>query len=396
MPPIRICHVQVLPLMTGAQRAMIEIFRHVDRSRYELHVACQHPGPMSEELERLGIACHFVPSLRRPIAPWHDFRALFALERLFRRERFDLVHTHTSKPGMLGRWAACRAGVPWVVHHVHGFAFHEFSSPLATRLYRTVERWAGQLCDLVIFANHEEREMAVRERLLPAEKCLTVHNGIDLAPYGVEHRAELRRAFRAEHGIADDELLILFFGRLYEQKQPLILPAIADELLALSCAGQQRWRLLITGTGPLEARLRAAVAQSRAADRVSFAGWQPEPHRVFPGADLVLQPSLWEGLPLTLIEAQAAGVPVVASNIKGNREALTSQTGILCEAQNAAAYAQALAGLLAQPFERARMGHAGQTWVRQAFDGDVNMRRIAQLYDQHFFVTPAVPSRRAA
>jgi glycosyltransferase involved in cell wall biosynthesis len=395
MSLVRICHVQVLPLMTGAQRAMLEIFRHVDRSRYELHVACQHPGPMSDELARLGIACHFVPSLRRPIHPWHDSRAARELERLFKQRRFDLVHTHTSKPGILARLAARRAGVPWVIHHVHTFAFHDHTPWLGRQLYPRLEKWAGRYCDLVLFVNHEERELAVRQKLLPAAKCLTIHNGIDLSLYNDAQRGQSRDAFRQRYGIADDESLILFMGRLDDQKQPMILPAIAQALLVR--AGGKRWRLVIAGAGPWEKPLQAACAELQASGRVVFAGWQSEPHHAFHAADLLVQPSLWEGLPLTLVEAHAAGLPVVASNIRGHREVITRQTGVLCAPQNPASYADALAALVANQLQRARMGQAAKARAREAFDGDVNMRRIAQLYDEHFFGTAAEPAiRRAA
>jgi len=336
-----------------------------------------------------------VPSLRRPIHPWHDSRAAVALERLFKQRRFDLVHTHTSKPGILARLAARRAGVPWVIHHVHTFAFHDYTSWLGRQLYPRLEKWAGRYCDLVLFVNHEERELAVRQGLLPADKCLTIHNGIDLGLYSEAQRARSRAAFRERHGIADDELLILFMGRLDAQKQPMILPSIAQELAAR--AGGARWRLVIAGGGPWEQPLKAACADVQASGRIVFAGWQQEPHHAFHAADLLVQPSLWEGLPLTVVEAHAAGLPVVASNIRGHREVITDQTGVLCAPQNPAAYAEALAALMASPLQRARMSQAATARAREAFDGDINMRRIVQLYDQHFFGTAAEPAiRRAA
>ncbi len=112
-PMIDICHVQVLPILSGVQRAMLEIFRHLDRSRYQPHVVCQQPGPLTVELAALDIPCHFAPSLARPIRPGADARAYRELSTLFRRHRFTLVHTHSSKPGVLGanRGPTCRRAV---------------------------------------------------------------------------------------------------------------------------------------------------------------------------------------------------------------------------------------------------------------------------------------------
>ena len=178
---IRICHLQVLPLLSGVQRSMLEIFKQLDRSRFEIHVACQGPGALTEELDRLGIRWHAIDALDRPIRPHRDWQAYCQLYRLFEQERFQIVHTHSSKPGFLGRVAARRAGVPHVVHHVRGFAFHEFSPPPKRWIYSRLERWAGRYCDRVLFVNHEEREMSVQNGWLPAEKCQTIYNGVDLA-----------------------------------------------------------------------------------------------------------------------------------------------------------------------------------------------------------------------
>src|SRR4029079_4163983 len=121
-------------------------------------VVCRDEGPMTDELARLGINFTTVPSLDRPIRPWKDQRAFFELKRLFERERFDIVHTHSSKPGAVARIAARIGGVPHVIHHVQGFAFHEFSPSTKRWLYSSVEKFAGRFCDWVIFANDEERQ----------------------------------------------------------------------------------------------------------------------------------------------------------------------------------------------------------------------------------------------
>jgi glycosyltransferase involved in cell wall biosynthesis len=390
---IPICHVQVLPILSGVQRAMLEIFRHLDRNRFEPHVVCQGAGPLSVELARLDIPCHFVPSLGRPIHPWRDAVAYRSLFRVFRQQRFQLVHTHSSKPGILARVAARRAGVPWVIHHVHSFAFHEFSSWQARALYSRLEAWAGRYCDKVIFVNHEERELSIRERLLPETKCLTIHNGVDLRKFTPAECQRRRPSFRAEHRLRPDELAILFMGRLETQKQPLILPAIVERLEEL--VPRAAWRVLVAGSGPLESELTRRIGRLKLRHRVQLIGWQPEPHVAFHGSDLVLQPSLWEGLPLTLIEGQAAGLPIVAADVKGNREVVTSRTGFLCEPCDPQAYVEPLARLIADAELRHRLGQAGRAQIVRHFDGDVNMRRVNKLYLEHFFGAQ-IPARRAA
>lgn len=391
---ISICHVQVLPILSGVQRAMLEIFRHLDRRRYAPEVVCQAPGPLSDELARLDIACHFVPALGRAIRPWKDARAYRELSEFFRRRRFALVHTHSSKPGILARVAARRAGVPWVVHHVHSFAFHQFSSPLAYAVYSRLERWAGAYCDRVLFVNHEDRELAIDRGLLPAAKCLTIHNGVDLSEFNPSQRQRDRGAFRTAHGLADDETVILFMGRLDTPKQPLLLPEIAARLTQLLPAA--RWRLVVAGAGPLEEALRKRIGELGVGHRVSLVGWQHPSAPAFHGADLCLQPSLWEGLPLSVVEAHAAGLPVVGSNVKGIREVVTPESGRLCRPHHADDYAQALARLIVDGQLRQRLGAAARQRAWRHFDGAVNMRRIGELYDQWLGSAPARPALRPA
>ena len=125
-------------------------------------MACQGAGPLTDELDGQGIRWHAVPALDRPIRPHKDWQAYCQLYRLFQEQQIDIVHTHSSKPGILGRVAARRAGVPHIVHHVRGFAFHEFSPRIKRLVYSRLEQWAGRYCDRVLFVNHEEREMSIQ------------------------------------------------------------------------------------------------------------------------------------------------------------------------------------------------------------------------------------------
>ncbi len=391
---IPICHLQLQPILSGVQRVMLEVFRHIDRDRYQPHVVCQGPGPLSEELKRRDIPCHFVPEMVRPIRPWQDWRAYRSLCSLFRQHRFQLVHTHSSKPGVLGRAAARRVGVPHIIHHAHGFAFHPFSSPLAKAAYSRMERWAGSRCDHVIFVNHEDRKMAIDEGILPSGKCHTIYNGADLNCFSTESRRQGRDASRRELGLSDDEVAVLFLARLDIPKQPLILPDIVARLQSMRPGAA--WRLVIAGAGPLEAELRDRLSRGGLAHRVMMIGWRSQPQKTLHGADVVLQPSLWEALPLTLVEAHASGLPVVASNAKGNREVVTPSTGFLCGVRDADDYARRLAQLIDDANLRVAMGRAARRRAEQHFDGAANMRRIGEFYDRLFAANEASPLRRAA
>ncbi len=198
----------------------------------------------------------------------------------------------------------------------------------------------------------------------------------------------------ARHGIGPDEVAILFLGRLEQQKQPLILPEIAARLSGF--APQSNWKLLVAGDGPLSAALARQIRQLGLERRVTLMGWQDEPRKILHAADILLQPSLWEGLPLSIIEAHAAGLPTVASDVRGNREVVTPQTGFLCPVREAATYAAALASLIKHAELRRHFGHAARRRAAESFDGATNLGLMARLYDHWLAPRGAKFAQRSA
>lgn len=378
---VRICHVQVLPLMSGTQRSMLELFRHLDRDEFEIHVACKEAGPLTKELDRLNVSWHEVPALNRPIHAVRDSQAYRQLRELFRREKFDLVHTHSSKPGFLGRVAARRAGVPCVIHHVRGFSFHEFTPGHVRWFYKRLEKFAARYCDRVIFVNQEEFRLARDERLVAEAQATTVYNGANLQSLQPPDSSEKVAMRRELCQVIDPEtVVILFSGRLEAQKQPLIL---ADIVAALRNRVTRRpWRLVVAGDGPLEPALKTRLRELCVTDCVHFLGWQSNIRRIYGAADIVLLPSLFEGLSRSLIEAHSMGVPCVVSNVKGNREVVTDDTGFRCTPTNAASYASALAMLIDSPVLRTQMGYAARKRAEEYFDTVKNNRQIVAIYNE--------------
>lgn len=392
---LRVCHLVIQPDLAGSQRMMLELCRRLSPERYDRHVICQGEGALTEALREAGIQYHLIPSLTRPIRPFQDRRAVWHVAGVCRQHQFDIVHTHNSKGGIIGRVGARRGGVSHAVHHVHGFAFHEFSSPLKRLLYSQVESFAGRYCDRVVFVNNEEREMSIRNGWLAAEKCVTIYNGVDVSLFRPSSDQGARREFRQSLGIADDEIAILISGRLEPQKQPLILPKIATAIETLRRGG--KWRFVVAGAGTLEAKLREEFSRCGLLDRFCPIGWHPEPQKVNQACDLALLPSLWEGLPLSLLEAQASGLPIVASNVKGNREVVTPQTGFLCEPKVPAEYACALLRLMGDVSMRRQYGAAARRRALSEFSADACFRNVARLYDVMCEKRPAAsPSSRAA
>ncbi|MBI3836769.1 MAG: glycosyltransferase family 4 protein [Planctomycetia bacterium] len=375
----RICHVQVSPILGGAQRAMLDMFNELDRARYQIHVVCKEPGPLTQELFRLKIPVHFVPSLDHPTHVWRDYRAYRELRRFFALNQFQIVHTHSAKPGILGRSAARRAGVPIVVHQVRESAVDESSSWPARFLHGQLERRAARYCDCMVFVNREERDAIAAKGWMPAENCITIHGGVDLQVVHPRHRPGQREVYRARWASSEEEFIVLFLGRLDHSKQPLMLAEIAGRLDKLR--PRRSWQLLVAGAGPLETQLSQAIKSMQLDHRMRMLGWQDDPQSVLLAADAVLLPSVVESLPRCLIEAQAAGLPIVASEIRGTREIVVEGTGFLCPPKNADCYAVSLARLLDSPELRSTLGQAGRRHAEQCFDTIANNQRIAAIYE---------------
>jgi glycosyltransferase involved in cell wall biosynthesis len=183
-------------------------------------------------------------------------------------------------------------------------------------------------------------------------------------------------------------------GRLDRQKQPLLAPAIAVELERLR--PQAAWRIAIAGSGTLEGALETQVLDAGLARRVQLLGWQSAAQELYRAADIVLHPTLWEGLPLSLLDAQAASLPTVASDIKGNREVVTIETGFLCQPQDADSYAAALARLIDNVALRRQLGAAARRRAETHFDADMNYQHVAGLYDELLSRPSPKPSLRPA
>ena len=218
--PIRIAHLQLLPLLSGVQRVTLSEVTRLDRNHFEPFVVCKEEGPLTEALRTAKIPYFCVPELVREISPILDAKALWRLTRLFREQRFDVVHTHSSKTGILGRLAGKLAGVPLVMHTVHGYAFPAAKGTFQSAFYFLMEWIGARLTDVLILLNKHDLELAERRLGVPARKLQLLPNGVDVtrfSPVSTETRDLVRsEVFKA----GPNQVVVGMVGRLWEQKNP--------------------------------------------------------------------------------------------------------------------------------------------------------------------------------
>jgi glycosyltransferase involved in cell wall biosynthesis len=308
-----------------------------------------------ERLESLAVRVTRLPMVREP-APVADARHLRALARILERERPDVLHTHSSKAGALGRLAALLAGHDAVVHTPHTFSFlfdAMFSAP-KRRLYFEIERALSASTRRIVAVGDSEADTIRRSGVCDPGIVRVVRNGIDIAAHSAAVPVP-----RAELGVPEDAPLLLVAGLFNEAKgQDLALRALA------SPAGRGA-HLAFAGHGASEAALRALARGLGLESRVHFLGWRTDLPRLVRACDWLVLPSRWEALPYVVLEALAAGTPVVATPVDGAREIVSeSGAGELARACEAPALAEALARALARTrAERERMGARGREHV---------------------------------
>jgi glycosyltransferase involved in cell wall biosynthesis len=312
--------------------------------------------------------------LRRPISPWRDLRGFAELYRLLRRQRPELLHASSSKAGVIGPLAAVAARVPVRIFTVHGWAFSA-NSGAASALYRWVDRIAGRATTATICVSQRERADGLRARTCRAERTVVIPNAVDVDACP---QAPLVRAVPR----------LISVGRLAAPKDWTTLLSAAASLDSKTFA-----ELVIVGDGPERRRVAAEVARRSLDGRVWLLGERDDVSGLLSDADVFLLASRSEGLPLSVIEAMAAGLPVVASDVGGLRELVhDGETGMLVPPGDPAALVDALRPLLADRELRRRLGTAGRERASALFDLPGFRRAHLELYRRELTAAGASPT----
>ncbi|QDT03518.1 Alpha-D-kanosaminyltransferase [Rubripirellula lacrimiformis] len=377
---IKILHVQLFPMLSGVQRVTLEELRRLDPNIYDRHLLTCEPGPLTDAAQQMGVTCHSESRLIRSLSPLNDYKAYCGLRDLMRKHRFDIVHTHSSKTGVLGRLAAAAAGVPHVVHTVHGFAFPAARRAAVRRFYQWCERRCGKVTDALVCLNPNDRQIAIDDLGIDPRRVHLIPNGVDTTQFKPHSDADLRHRLRRETLPGDAGLpVVMMVGRLWNQKNPLAFVQAAIEILGRGV----RAEFYLVGEGDLRPRLEQEIAAAGCGDRIHLLGWRDDVAALLPLADVMVLPSLWEGMPLVLLESQSSAVPVVASNIPGNRECVNDGVdGYLVPPRDIVELAQRIGELIQDDELRRRMGATAREKVIAQFDIRQRFATMTDIYAQ--------------
>jgi len=370
----------------SARNTFLTVMGH-DRSRFRISLVygCVEAHGVEEtafaekDLEQLrlaGVALFEVPSLVRAIKPLRDARATLILWRLFRKERPAIVHTHTSKAGAIGRVAAWLAGVPAVIHTPHGHIFYGYYGPMMSGLIRLIESLLARVTDRVVTLTEQGIEEHVRLGIARADKFAAIPSGITLSAFRSIRGDPVAR--RKDLGIPTKGPVIGTVGRLVPIKGHEWLVRAVPHVVAEFPAAC----FVFVGDGPLRDELRQLGEALGVASHLVFLGMRQDIPECLAALDLFVFPSLNEGMGRALVEAMAAGLPVIATRVGGIPDVVVDgETGVLVPPGDELALAAAVLALLQDPERMGAFGEAARRSVGERFDAVSMVREIERLYD---------------
>lgn len=336
-------------------------------------------------LEELNLKPILIPNMRRELNPRKDWEVFWKLVKIIKEFKPDIVHTHAAKAGTLGRLAASYCGVKVILHTFHGHVFHSYFSPLKTKLFLEIERFLARKSSAIIAISPlQKRELVEDFKICPDEKMRIVHLGFKLAKF-TEDKDNKRKQFRTNYQLEEDEIAIGIIGRLVPVKNHKLF---IDSIKILSEEKKNKIKAFIVGDGELKEELTSYCreqgvdyCENEGKATINFTSWIKEIDMVNAGLDIMALTSLNEGTPVTLIEAQASGLPIVSTNVGGISD-ITSEgiTSLLSPSGDVNAYTKNLRTLIEDKDKRTSMGNAGPDMALKQFSYQRLCKDMEELY----------------
>ncbi len=378
---IKLIHIITRLDKGGSAENTFLTLKGLDKSRYEVSLIA---GPVEDpsqdrrkQIEESGVSYIQVPQLRRNINLFYDFPALLKIRRLLKKEKPDIVHTHTSKAGLLGRLAARLAGIPSIIHTPHGHVFFGYFDALKTRMFILLEKLASRITDKIIALTPREKADYLRYKVAEEDKLVIIPSGIELykcQPIPQEERSKLKKKL----GIPEHSAVVGTAGRLVPVKGPGFLIQAVGQVIS----EHPDTYLVFAGDGPLRKNLEKDAVDMGLAKNIIFTGWRDDMARILSVFDIFCLPSLNEGMGRVLVEAMALGKPVVASDVGGIPDLIIpGKNGFLVPPRNPGELAQQILFLIKNREEREKLGRAGKK-MASTYSDEIMVKKIAELYEK--------------
>lgn len=326
-------------------------------------------------LDKLGLKPTIIPEMKRSINPFNDRAAYRKIKSIIREFKPDIVHTHASKAGTLGRLAAISLKVPAIVHTFHGHVFHSYFNAVKTNAYKNIERrLANKTHCIVAISQKQKEELTDIYKICSAEKTRVVPLGFDLSHFQ-ENKEEKRKKFRKEYNIDENEIAVGILGRLVSIKNHDLF---LESIKFVKESSSKKIRAFIIGDGEERANIEENAKRlgidyidakkSKEKATLTFTSWIKDADQVCAGMDIIALTSYNEGTPVSLIEAQAADTPIVTTNVGGVENiVLPGKTALLCSSNNTEEFSTKLLQLIEDEILRLKLSQGGWEHVQHKF-----------------------------
>jgi len=347
---------------------------------YESRMSNKEHATISADLKEArlkGVRIVNLPFLLRRINPVYDLLALFSLYVFLIKENPTIVHSHTSKAGLLGRLAAKLAGVPIIVHTPHGHVFFGYFGPLKTKIFILLEKLASRITDKIATLSNREKEDYILFKIAEEDKLSVICSGIGLNKFKESLLSE-KQNLKKELGIPENSLIVGTAGRLVPVKGPEFLIKAAKYIISK----YPDTYFIFTGDGPLEQDLNRKAREMGISENIIFLGWRDDVAKIISIYDIFVLPSLNEGMGRVLAEAMALGKPIVASNTGGIPDlVIHGKNGFLVPPKNPKELAKYIQVLIEDKDKREKMSLKGKE-MSLNFSAEIMIEKIASLYKE--------------
>jgi glycosyltransferase involved in cell wall biosynthesis len=382
MNKIKVVHVITKMELGGAQENTLFTVSHLNPKKFQTYLVTGPGGELFQEAHALR-NIFIIPDLMREIRPGKDFKALLQLRSILKKIKSEnpsfapiIVHTHSSKAGILGRWAARLTKIPIIIHSIHGFGFHDYQPFLLKSLLVILEKVSACITTHFIAVSEANINQGIALKIFQREKVALIRSGIDINKY--QHPSFQKEAIRQQAGIPRDVPVVAMIACFKPQKAPLDFIAVCAQVGRI----MSHAHFLLIGDGELRGCIEEEIATRQLEAQVHLLGWRKDIPDILNATDIVVLTSLWEGLPRVFPQAMAAGIPVVATAVDGAPEAIKDGiNGFLVSPGDIQGMAEKIIFLLQHPDQAREMGQQGRALVAE-FDSYKMIQQQENLYEE--------------
>ena len=377
---IKVVHIITMLEMGGAQGNTLFTVTHLDRNRFDVGLIAGPGGILDEQASSIkDIHLNFVPALGRPVHPIKDFLAFVALTKILRKEKPDIVHTHSSKAGILGRMAAQAAGVPKVIHSIHGFGFNPYQKFPVRWLYIFLEKLMARFSNVLIAVSEQNIATGLRFGIGSEKLYTLIRSGVDVQKIRTAVNGTDAGVLREELKVPSEAKVVLCAGPFKLQKDPVAFVECAAKV----ARKVPNVRFLWSGDGELRPQVEDKVRELRLENVIKLLGWRNDIPALLKACDIFILTSLWEGLPRAGVEALIAGKPVVAFSVDGVPEIVKDgRNGFVLPPGHHAEFAERVIQLLEDQELYSRFSEEAARTIDSSFDIHYMVRQQEELYER--------------